>query len=168
MNEFSSFKDFCCKYSFDNCRIAVQDILSQNYPFPFLSAILPDLSSFSFIFRNWRWSFKNTSCLKILSSRTALSNLDSKCPPRKYVFCSLSDTFPQTLVRFEDNIFSLNFLRKVVNIWIFQQFLHCRFLILVDHLHLRNGDLPFHDHNQHDHHNHDKHDNRRYIIKIWQ
>ena len=101
MNEFSSFKDFCCKYSFDNCRIAVQDILSQNYPFPFLSAILPDLSTFSFIFRKWRWSFKNTSCLKILSSRRALS----KCPPRKYVFCSLSDTFPQTLVRFEENSF---------------------------------------------------------------
>ena len=84
-------------------------------------------------------------------------------------FCSLSDTFPQTLVRFEENsFFPWIFLRKVVNIWIFQQFLHCRFLILVDHLHLRNGDLPFHDNNQHDRHNHDKHDNSRYIIKIWQ
>ena len=83
-------------------------------------------------------------------------------------FAAFLILFRKLLFVLKKIVFPLNFLRKVVNIWIFQQFLHCRFLILVDHLHLRNGDLPFHDHNQHDHHNHDKHDNRRYIIKIWQ
>ena len=83
-------------------------------------------------------------------------------------FAAFLILFRKLLFVLKKIVFPLNFLRKVVNIWIFQQFLHCRFLILVDHLHLRNGDLPFHDHNQHDHHNHKKHENRFYFIKMCQ